>query len=214
MHGRCFRPSGCAPVYINCNGRVPRVQGSGVVWEQEADVYIRSDPRFIRFTDSDGNLTEPNWHMIGDAMYRPIPPWSQYLQANSIPGGDRDHALLFLHERCAKGGVPRIVAVEFSTGHTFREQIWISVINFDGIDRTEGLRKFCWDPRALINPQLGLYRAKFFEGEADPSDTSHFTIRFTHYGNGNGIEEGEILDGWLLSDDRVQLKVRDKKLTH
>ncbi len=154
--------------------------------------------------------------MIGDVIYRPIPPWSQYLQANSIPGGDCDHALLFLHERCAKGGAARLVAVELSTGCTSREQLWFSVINSDRIDQTQGVRRDFCNLRDLVDP---LYVARFFEGEADPSDASHFTIRFIRVRLGayvsayarQATDESAILDGWLLSDDHVQLKVRDEK---
>jgi hypothetical protein len=66
-----------------------------------------------------------------------------------------------------------------------------------------GTRQWTFDLR--VSPVLNDFNAKlrFYAGQPDPVDDSHFTIRYAVNG-----QEG-IIDGWLDPMSRVVLKVRD-----
>jgi hypothetical protein len=52
-------------------------------------------------------------------------------------------------------------------------------------------------------PRTPLGKLKFWAGQPDPTDESHFTIDFeTHKRRGT-------IDGWLMPDDTLKLQLRE-----
>jgi len=194
-HCRSYEPDS-VPVYFNAQSN-------------SADVYLRNDSRFIRFSDCELALS-PGYQLsgdhvwtIGDQVYRPVQQWEQFVRAIDGPQQRHDFALLFLHERSAKGGGPRLVAVELKVV-TSTVQLWTTVLDPSRQNRAEGFRA----PAIISQYDTPIHdllpkRFGFFEGQADVADTSHFTIRTTSdVGNSTAI-----LHGWLLINDAVQFKL-------
>jgi len=71
-------------------------------------------------------------------------------------------------------------------------------------DGAKGLRSIYIRDGDVID-ELFSKQFQLFEGEADPTDPSHFTIRGIHGYRGKAVA---ILDGWLLANDEVRLKWR------
>lgn len=127
-------------------------------------------------------------------------------------------ATLFLHERHAGAGgtgPARVVAVErppggwLPFGHPLDLQV--SVIAPVGLT---GTPSDCQPPyelkrllRTLRTSGFPIYiqgpPVRFYAGQVDPADLSHFTIRYAIGGQSGTV------DGWLQADDTVRIQIRD-----
>ena len=105
-----------------------------------------------------------------------------------------DTTPLFIHGRRAKGGVERLVVVEFdATGYVTGKKYPLLITTYA---RGGLLQQGKWS-RSM--KALGLACAagellQLSEGNADPSDESHFTIPYS-IGKRSGV-----IDGWLTQD--------------
>jgi len=121
--------------------------------------------------------------------------------------------LVFLHRLRAAGSSERLVSVSlwppqfaglatsFNPGH-FSVQLSASVVSPAnlglGTRPTFSNRLGDFGERDLPTGTLRL-----FAGQPDPVDESHFTIRYELDGKSN------IIDGWLMPDDKVKLEPRN-----
>jgi hypothetical protein len=139
----------------------------------------------------------------GSMAIRKLDIWTRYLTAHRGTAEDlRDCAPLFLHELSAPAGAKRIVYVGYSYYHlhagrfivldkakspkTAKAHFSASAPLFDDLFPTHVL------PRDL----------RFYAGQIDPDDPSHFTIPFQW-----AAQRGRV-HGWLNDDLTVRFEVR------
>jgi len=160
--------------------------------------------------------------MLGDtpaaAVHVP-PPWAG---SPAWHGPPHARAVLYLHERRSPGGNRRLVAIQFlgkwaGTDDGRYKPVW--TVN-PVVTVPSAARPFSSTPQPapapansrFRDPMAGIVwvarpflerRVRFFAGQSDPADPSHFTVGFEADGRKGTI------DGWLRDDDKVQLRVRD-----
>lgn len=140
----------------------------------------------------------------------PSPAWEQIQQLigfNSLKSG----CFLFMHERISKGGAHRLVAVSFDRIRVGSDPPWSDVeaisVEQQSLSEDANTDIFMLQEADLgwqIPPRSNL---RFYAGQCDPADASHFTIMFESDGKKRTI------DGWLLDDPsavhvRIKLAVR------
>jgi hypothetical protein len=128
----------------------------------------------------------------------------------AMPFGTED-ALVFLHERSAKGGTPRLVAIDyvhadaFDEANTKKERIFFSNV-WDVANGSKLPQRFHMFSNAGVPLLAKLHKGqklRLYAGQPDDDDPSHFTIRYE-------VEhQSGMIDGWLQADDTVKLQVRD-----
>jgi hypothetical protein len=134
--------------------------------------------------------------------------WRNFYTAWSESGLVSD-GTSFLHERQTPRGDRRLVAVDLDVTASFTHSPGFHIKVFassGGVGaarlRTASVRNLdLWLDqtrwRMVDNPPL-----RFFTGQADPADLTHFTIPYI-------LEEQRgVIDGWLKDDDTVALEVR------
>ena len=145
-------------------------------------------------------------------------PWQTFVRAAAADTGIAliVQPTLFLHARRASPSAPRrLVSVPFSAppgaagwtefrsafagqtpafvAHVFPVASWSSDVGW--------VRSSMHFSPSLADVAAGSLR--FYAGQPDPADESHFTIDYeTPDGRGT-------IDGWLMADDTVKLEVRD-----
>ena len=140
-------------------------------------------------------------------------PWEQLDALLSAPGAPPT-ATLFLHARRNATGQERLVVVSAT-----KMASWQLLLGPQTVPSTSQRRVIigalvCAPGAAFSNPTtidngngpvgtplpiLEGSRIRFYAGQADPRNESHFTIRATIDGN------TVTLDGWLLADDRIEI---------
>jgi hypothetical protein len=167
--------------------------------------------------------------------YFPPHPWQPPVVwvANPPPLSFPDAPTIFLHERTAPGGSPRLIRVRLQAAQKFdsvlfdanpqptrrdfaittERQLMAQAITNFGETRPGRLLilgnrlpngralwqrgKDDWEHGEVSFSAVGFYR--FYPGQPDPADASHFTIRYDVDGVPNTI------DGWLRDNDTVEL---------
>jgi len=154
-----------------------------------------------------------------DAVAKGTPAcWSFFFPVESHSG----EAVFFLHERVSPGGRRRLVVVPLELSN-LRERAgprWF----FEGTricacevvppwSSHPGLQRDPSVPNTYLagvrfsdepNLEIGIAQSvQVFNGQPDPLDASHFTIRYAVDG------KQRFIDGWLQDDDTVRLSLRD-----
>jgi hypothetical protein len=132
--------------------------------------------------------------------------------------------VLFLHERSTKRGTRRLVCVTFE-GWVGGDLPFLGERSFEPVSllggHRSGLGVFPWfigdaaelSGLAKAGGAVTVQKIRFYAGQFDPSDQSHFTVEFENDG-----KKG-IIDGWLLDDPsakegvKVKLAVRNAPAT-
>ncbi len=159
-------------------------------------VVFDSDPAHAAVLAND-----PNFVISGGCAFRRSPrDWQPF---KVTPGWmpPTQQAMIFLHERRAAGGTPRLVAVERDAGPDCLA-FSASVLEPAGIRRPlnavpSGLSSNVGDTTTHRD-------TRFFAGQPDPADPSHFTIRYVRAG------ATHVIDGYLLADNSITLTQRNK----
>ena len=140
----------------------------------------------------------------GAMAVRRLEIWPRYLGARGVPSPDmyRQCAPLFLHRLQAPGGSKRIVYVGYDYYHLQAARCAVlSAIKTPGNgSRIVSIRADVFEtffPTHVLPRDL-----RFYAGQIDRDDPSHFTIGFEWAG-----ERGRI-HGWLQDDETVRFEVR------
>jgi hypothetical protein len=106
-------------------------------------------------------------------------------------------AVLFLHELVAKNGVHRIVAIEHAPSSQTQMFVCGYDINATVISPAAGLKspaafmQTMYDIDMLIGLNQPPQKLRIYAGQIDPTDPSHFTIRYEQWG------QTDVVDGRL-----------------
>jgi len=180
-------------------------------WQRECMNYTR--PANSVLFSVDGNLRDPDYardptepqiyFWLEPACFRKFLAASRVLPpARQGPG----KGTVFLHERTSKSGNRRLVHVEV-WGDV--NALWMIPSYEWSVIKPASL----FDGAKVVNPNLQRqYSGRFVAatssfGQFDENDSSHFTIGY-QIG-----KRSDIIDGWLLDDDTILLKLRDAATT-
>ena len=124
-------------------------------------------------------------------------------------GGGWPEPVLFLHERTSPAGHRRVVSIVYTPRNESAVSSFIAGFNYmDNVLIPATATKGVQLPRKgyFLSVLSGGVRSppnvRFYAGQPDPKDLSHFTI---HYRMWN---QDDVLDGYLDDRDRVSLKPR------
>lgn len=151
-------------------------------------------------------------------------PWARFYALHSPPGF-RSKATLFLHRRVRPDGTERLVAVDLFLVPSSPQSIAAAAVrvfepgslarlprassaNFSLISGAHTVTSdVLYTPtvQPSATPPMSL---RFFAGQPDPTDPSHFTI---DYEDPTGRHT---LDGWLQNDDTILLQPRHPPTTN
>lgn len=127
------------------------------------------------------------------------------------PVGAGNDAAVFLHGRRSPGGNERLVRVATHYGFetSLQSKRWVPLTYQVGTlaSRVPGSR-MTFNSYIPLHIQLNKGdMLRFYAGQPDPNDASHFTI---------GYELNDVpgtIDGWLQDDDRIKFQYRDGPAT-
>lgn len=127
--------------------------------------------------------------------------------------------VLFLHERRSASGNRRLVRVTMAAGWEFSDRLWRLGRS---LDTGQCYSLASWAPGSTMVAMCrygyfeGEYTAatslRFFAGQPDPNDPSHFTIAYELRWPYEEQWHKGTLDGWLRDDDTIDLRVRSGPL--
>jgi hypothetical protein len=183
-------------------------------WQRECLRYLPApdEVAYTNYPDGQELLKADNTYRTYNGtspdVYGLCPPWAKFAQA--LAGGpNRQDAsgyyyrpmIIFLHRRQSPSGEPRLVAVYAPAGDSIEYvvlKIGTLISQPQRLKRSRGVTT----GYSILN-RRGEDPLRVYMGEPDPSDASHFTIRYeTPSGSG-------VIDGWLRDDESVALRVRD-----
>jgi hypothetical protein len=144
--------------------------------------------------------------------------WAAYWREVTYLGAANDwpYPVLFLGERSSPKGHRRIITVTApgtlgrDIGHDLADMLEGIAIEPGSIlhrPRNRTVPKV-WGGHDWIHRDTGPY-VRFWAGQIDPADPSHFTIRYEQFGGGPGWDGIGTIDGTLRDEDDVDLYVRD-----
>ena len=179
-----------------------------VVWEEDPKAAAR-----LLITDRQYVTAVPEPHYLPGGMPAPFAAWFSAdwdrLYAALSPPGRKPNPTIFMGpRRAAGGGERRLVVVEAP-----RFEVPLAIVEYtfhaaiiDPRNPLSGPRLLdnglsIFDSGMLRRDQAGTLR--FFAGQPDPADPSHFTVQYEIDGAPGTI------DGWLKGDDTVRMEVRD-----
>jgi hypothetical protein len=144
---------------------------------------------------------DPNFVIAGSCAFRRSPADWQPFKVTPVWMPPTPQAMVFLHERRAVGGTPRLVAIERDAGPDCLA-FSASVLEPAGISRPA--KAVTCGLSSNVGDTTSHFDTRFFAGQPDPADPSHFTIRFERAGTTH------LIDGYLLADNSITLTQRDK----
>ncbi len=168
-----------------------------VYWQKQCFAYTAS-PSQVVFEDdpvevskllksAGGYTSSPN-----DAAVIWPGAWDQLFDRGGAFGAG-PQAILFLHRLTTKGGQTRLVCVTFEDANNI---MIAEAIEPASRFRETGMHGWSVNPQDVGWTPPGKGKRRFYAGQIDPSDGTHFTIVFESGGR------KQTFDGWLL-DDRV-----------
>ena len=171
-------------------------------------VVFDNDSTQIRSLVSSAGFEEAQWTAPPSA-FRPAAAWQNFYRLYSPPGR-RDAPVLFLHERRNRAGEARLVVVERgwperTMGDASGQGAYFSMsclVIRPGTAFAAPLELFDSAEYVDTKARPKTLALRWYAGQCDPSDDSHFTIAFQLDGKPG------ILDGWLLDNDTIRLQVR------
>jgi hypothetical protein len=128
-----------------------------------------------------------------------------------------DVTVAFMHERRSPCGNVRLVVVPFAVwapdvkNRGFLRRLDLDWIYAPGTWANGG--KPTWlagQATAFLVPEP--YALRVFAGQPDTQDESHFTIRYSARLSADDAWADGIIDGWLMDDNSVKLRMRDGPL--
>jgi len=147
--------------------------------------------------------TDPDFVLSGGCAFRRSPNDWQPFKLTPAWMPPTQQAMIFLHERRAAGGMPRLVAIERDAGPDCLA-FSASVFEPMGIRRPLNLKAVTAGMSSDVGDTTTHPDTRFFAGQPDPIDPSHFTIRYERAG------ATHLIDGYLLTDNSITLTQRDK----
>ena len=178
--------------------------GRLLYWQHKLMTYRQAPEQIVYESPPPMGAASTGWKMTAGngAAIQTAGPWGRFYELwNS--NSRNDAAPLFLHERINGRGESRLIALEgwrgFGNGRGF--SISTLVIRPGSAVRSPKTL----DERSAAVPDDQISSAahvRFFAGQPDPADLSHFTISYEADGR-----RGR-LDGWLRDDDTVKLEFR------
>jgi hypothetical protein len=177
--------------------------GQVVCWASNGSVGV--DSSMVRIDDPEG----------GSLRYRDMPSCLENfctVTDSGLTSIDATHTyvVLFLHERsCARRA--RLVTV-------YRPVLPVARDNLDCSLVYDVVEPYTWFAGGLVHHRgdASIYRAdrrpfhvttnawRFYAGQPDPADASHFSIGYDADGKPGTI------DGWLLPDDQLRFQIRNR----
>jgi len=183
--------------------------------------YMSADDPEVRILWHGGSQAEPFFEKIPPVEVNRVPIcWLQFMQQTGYGAGPADGGVVFCHELVNPLGATRLVTVRLSRGGlgggvlpkqfdaaVYAPATWTN-------PRPQGLGSGQLAPvagaiflewgRLPMPPGSRLLRPRrVFPGQTDPGNASHFTIEYEWPDSVHGF-----IDGWLLSNDAVNLVVR------
>jgi hypothetical protein len=171
-------------------------------WQHQAMTFTAAPDCVVYDSDpasAAGLLKDLHYQAVDSAIVRDEEAASKYFELLNPPGR-RVCATLFLHERKTSGGRRRLVIV------TLYRIISGELIETQAVDPAgffSRSRTYFPQPELFLPLSPPQSRVRFYAGQPDPRDESHFTIQAT-----TG-DETRILDGWLTDDGEVKLAWRN-----
>jgi hypothetical protein len=138
--------------------------------------------------------------------FKPAHAWERFYALLSPPGR-RLKPTWFLHELRNATGEPRLVVVEGDLSYYRKEGC--GGVFLDPLVFRPG--SAFSSPIEISSGSAGLFQdgvVRCYAGQADPADSSHFTITIVVG------RQTKIVDGWLKDDDSVALKVREPAISY
>ena len=142
--------------------------------------------------------------------------WVRFLDATrNVPsaGSGKAAGVVFCHDRVSPAGHRRLVTVEYPAIQMFSPDggaIWLDREGFsaqvygpagwNGCRQLQAAPATAWlaeYPYRLPTP------SRFYAGQPDPADASHFSMEYEWSDGVHGF-----VDGWLNDDDTIMLKIR------
>jgi hypothetical protein len=143
----------------------------------------------------------PNFVISGGCAFRRSPKDWQPLKVTPAWMPPTPQAVIFLHERRAAGGTPRLVVIERDAGP---DCLAFSASVFEPAGVSRPLTAVPFGMSSDVGDTSTHADTRFFAGQPDPADPSHFTIRYVRAG------ATHLIDGYLLADNSIILTQRDK----
>jgi hypothetical protein len=210
--------------------------GQFLYWQRQCLAYVPA-PRHVVYetepTLAAGLLKQPGYVNVAPKGAPPVAAytprcWSEAMRIGGVavantgfgPGGPG--ACLFLHERTTRSGVRRLVAVHAPAGTPAVAAVPVPapvIVQPATLTARPAVR----DAVARVQLDLSFEEpsggrfsllsmptgsgTRFFDGQADPADPSHFTIPFEAGGSRGTVE------GWLEEGDRLRLAFNSRPAT-
>jgi len=171
-------------------------------------IVFDNDPSRIRTLVSANGFEEAQW-TAPPSVFAPDRAWQNFNRLYSPPGR-RDAPVLFVHERRNSRGEARLVVVERGwpertlgdpSGRGAYFVLSCLVIR-PGSALAAPLELSDSAEYVDANARPVTLTLRWYAGQCDPADDSHFTVDFQFDGKPG------VLDGWLLDSDTVRLRVR------
>jgi hypothetical protein len=137
--------------------------------------------------------------------------FERFVGTGAFPWIGMNMPVLFMREMKQRNGTSRLVIVCYRADsgrrtYPFYPELELRVLVMAPATLTQLPRNLPWGiAGSWLHSQSQTPRlARFYAGQLDPADPSHFTIRFEMWG------QTEVIDGHLLDNSTLQLKVRNQ----
>lgn len=173
-------------------------------------VVYDDDPADYQRLLNSGEFEEQTGSYSESTAFRQSSLWQRFSELAAPPGAV-ETATLFMHERRNSRGERRLVVVEggmprwiLDGPNTPDEHhslvLWTTVFRPAGI--FSNAAELSSAMTRIDGPADRLAPTRWYAGQPDPNDESHFTLTCDHHGT------RVILDGWLRDDDTLTLESR------
>jgi hypothetical protein len=170
-------------------------------------IAYESDPDAARQLCDTGNYELFTPHSAMHTAFRRNRAWEDYSHL-VVKNQRRQTAVLFLHERMAAGGKPRLVCIELGwVGFYLSKSTLLYVTTVELNSYLQDVKQYHltdWEEEEEpIQTFLHRFGARVYEGLADDRDLSHFSIEM------ESDSKIFVVDGWLLPNGHIKLAMRD-----